>query len=192
MVKSLDASSPCSSAAVNGPLAYLGAVRRRVKALGSGRSRSIVPPSPTRFWVSPRTGQSHRPSAWLAPGLGQPAESARRSPSTVLVSDGVGCVGQAVGPASPGGIARDLVGSSSSSSLRPLVSALKMRSARPEPRASSGSFLAPKSSTTTARIKMNQVATSNESWKCPHSCRAWFSAEKGPHADCHAVNFSPG
>ena len=37
--------------------------------------------------------------------------------------------------------------SSSSSSIRPLVSALKMRSARPLPRASSGSFLAPKSST---------------------------------------------
>ena len=37
--------------------------------------------------------------------------------------------------------------SSSSSSSRPLVSALKMRRARPLPRASSGSFLAPKSST---------------------------------------------
>ena len=38
----------------------------------------------------------------------------------------------------------DSLTSSSSSSSRPLVSALKMRSARPLPRASSGSFLAPK------------------------------------------------
>ena len=44
---------------------------------------------------------------------------------------------------------------SSSSVVRPLVSSLKMRSARPVPRASSGSFLAPKSRMTTRTTTMS-------------------------------------
>ena len=54
--------------------------------------------------------------------------------------------------------------------IRPLVSALKMRSARPLPRASSGSFLAPKSSTMTRMMMMILVGPRPAMRRNAHGC----------------------
>ena len=98
----------------------------------------IRPPSPMGSRGRPRNSSMTPPTdtAVLAPGSGEPGGRCLR-------------LGQCLGLASASAArfrasiwrCSGVLASSSSSSIRPLVSALKMRRARPLPRASSGSFL---------------------------------------------------